>query len=57
MYRPYMDSFKKFNKNIEFIIDPFHYISYVTDAIDKVRLRIMKKFLIDDPEYKLLKRY
>ena len=57
MYKPYKDSFSRFNKNITFVVDPFHYISYVTDAIERVRVRIMKKFLTTDYEYKLLKGY
>lgn len=57
MYKPYKDCFRKFNNNIAFIIDPFHYIRYVTDAIEKIRIRTMKRFPVDSVEYKLLKKY
>ena len=57
MYRPYCDCFKKYNRNITFVIDPFHYISYVTNAIERVRIKVMKKFLVNEPEYKALKKY
>lgn len=57
MYKPYKDCFRKYNPSITFVVDAFHYISYVTDAMERVRVRIMKKFLATEPEYKLLKRY
>lgn len=57
MYKPYKEAFHSFNKDIIFIIDPFHYIRYVTDAIEKVRIKTMKRFLHEDIEYKLLKKY
>ena len=57
MYKPYKDCFRRFNKNIVFVVDPFHYVSYVVDAIERVRVRIMKNYLPSEIEYKLLKRY
>ena len=57
MYQPYMDCFKRFNKDITFVIDPFHYVRCITDAIERVRLRVMKRFLTSEVEYKLLKKY
>lgn len=57
MYKPYKDCFRKHNPSITFVVDAFHYVSYVTDAMERVRVRVMKKFLTTEPEYKLLKRY
>ena len=57
MYQPYADAFRKYNPDITIIIDPFHYIRYVTDAIEKVRRRVMRQYLSDSVEYKLLKRF
>lgn len=57
MYRPYMDCFKRRNPKITFVIDPFHYIRYVTDAMERVRVRTMKSFTHDSVDYKLLKKY
>lgn len=39
------------------VIDAFHYIRYVSDAFNKVRIRIMKQFKPSTNEYKLLKKY
>ena len=33
-----------FHKSV-FVIDAFHYIRYITDAFNKVRIRVMKSFL------------
>ena len=57
MYKPYKDCFRKYNPSITFVVDAFHYVSYVTDAMERVRVRVMKKFLTTETEYKLLKRY
>lgn len=57
MYRPYKDVFHKYCPNVIIIIDPFHYIRYVTDAMERIRVKVMKKFLNEDIEYKLLKKY
>ena len=40
-----------------FVADAFHYVRYVTDAMEKVRMRAMRKFLPSDPEYRLPKGY
>ncbi|MDD7382500.1 MAG: ISL3 family transposase [Bacilli bacterium] len=40
-----------------FVIDAFHYIRYITEAFNKVRIRVMKSFSKTSKEYKLLKRY
>ena len=45
-----------FHKSV-FVIDAFHYIRYITDAFNKVRIRVMKSFSRNSNEYKLLKRY
>ena len=44
-----------FNKAIH-IIDHFHVIKVFTDAIQKVRIRIMKNYPTDSKEYKYLKK-
>lgn len=39
------------------VIDAFHYIRYISEAFNKVRIRIMKQFDPSTNEYKLLKKY
>lgn len=39
------------------VIDAFHYIRYISEAFNKVRIRIMKQFKPNTQEYKLLKKY
>lgn len=39
------------------VIDGFHYIRYITQAFNKVRIRIQSQFNTKSKEYKLLKKY
>ena len=55
MHQPYKDVFKKFIPHAIIAIDKFHYVRYVTDAIDSVRRRIMSDYKDFEVEYKLLK--
>lgn len=55
MHQPYKDVFKKYFPHAIIAIDKFHYVRYVTDAIDLVRKRIMNRFEDFEVEYKLLK--
>jgi len=57
MYRPYKDIAMTYLPNAVIVIDPFHFIRYTVDAIEAVRIRIMKQFLETDIEYRLLKKY
>ena len=57
MYKPYKDAANKYFPNAIVIIDPFHFVRYVTKAIDSVRVRVMSAFLEVDEQYKLLKKY
>jgi transposase len=57
MHRPYRDAFRKWCPKATIAIDPFHYIRYVVDAIESVRIRAMSRFLESEPEYRLLKKH
>ena len=43
--------------NATHIIDTFHFLRYVEDAFNKVRIRIQSKFKVYSPEYRIFKRY
>jgi len=43
--------------NATYIVDAFHYLRYIEDAFNKVRIRIMNNYSTNDPRYKMLKRY
>lgn len=43
--------------NSTLVIDAFHYIRYITNAFDNVRIRIMKTFNKNDYRYKIIKKY
>lgn len=55
MHQPYKDVIKKYLPNAIIAIDKFHYVRYVTDAIDSVRKTIMGRFEDFEVEYKILK--
>lgn len=57
MYETYRSIKKKFFPNSTHIVDSFHYIRYVTDAFDSVRIRIQKEHDEKTWQYKILKRY
>jgi len=48
---------KKYFPNATYVVDCFHYLRYVEDAFNKVRIRIQKKYKTDDARYKMLKTY
>ena len=55
MHQPYKDLFKRFIPHAIIAIDKFHYVRYVTEAIDLVRKRVMNRYDDFEVEYKLLK--
>ena len=55
MHQPYKDVIKKYLPKAIIAIDKFHYVRYVTDAIDSVRKTVMGKFEEFEVEYKILK--
>ncbi len=57
MYEPYKHLATKTFHNATLVIDAFHYIRYVSEAFNKVRIRVMKSFSTNSTEYKLLKKY
>lgn len=55
MYEPYLLVTKAMFKNAKYVVDRFHYIEYVMNAVDEIRVRLQKTFGYNSKEYKLLK--
>ena len=55
MYEPYLLVQKIMFTKAKYVVDRFHYIRYVMDALDKVRIRWQKEYGEKSKEYKLLK--
>ena len=55
MYEPYLLVTKAMFKNAKYVVDRFHYIEYVMNAVDEIRIRLQKTFGYNSKEYKLLK--
>ena len=55
MYEAYRTVVKKCFPNTTHIIDTFHFLRYVEDAFNDVRIRIQSTFRKDSPQYKILK--
>lgn len=58
MYEPYLIIKKYYFKNALYVVDRFHYVRYIMDAVDNVRIRYQKKFWIENNKhyYNVLKR-
>ena len=55
MYEPYLIVTKVMFKNAKYIVDKYHYVRYIMDALDKIRRRLQDEFGYNSKEYKLLK--
>lgn len=55
MYETYLIVTKAMFKNAKYIVDRFHFIRYIMDALDDIRIRLQDKFGYNSKEYKLLK--
>ncbi|MEG0775799.1 ISL3 family transposase [Clostridium sp.] len=55
MYEPYLLVQKIMFPNAKYVVDRFHYIRYIMDALDKIRIRIEKSYSYNSKEYRLLK--
>lgn len=55
MYEPYLLVQKAMFPHAKYVVDKFHYTRYVMDALDKIRIRLQKKYGEKSKEYKLLK--
>ena len=55
MYETYLIVTKAMFKNAKYIVDRFHFIRYIMDALDDIRIRLQDKYGYNSREYKLLK--
>ena len=55
MYDTYLIVTKAMFKNAKYIVDRFHFIRYIMDALDDIRIRLQDKYGYNSREYKLLK--
>lgn len=57
MYEGYRSVKKRYFKNATHVVDGFHVSRYITDALNKVRIRVMNSYDRKTQEYKILKKY
>lgn len=55
MYEPYLLVQQIMFPKAKYVVDRFHYIRYVMDALDKVRIRLQKEYGYNSKEYRMLK--
>ena len=55
MYEPYLLVTAIMFPKAKYVVDRFHYIRYIMDALDDVRIRLQKEYGENSKEYKLLK--
>ena len=55
MYEPYLLVTRIMFPKAKYVVDRFHYITYVMDALDDIRIRLQKEYGPNTKEYRLLK--
>ena len=55
MYEPYLLVTQIMFPKAKYVVDRFHYIRYIMDALDKVRIRLQKEYGYNSKEYRMLK--
>ena len=55
MYEPYLLVQKAMFPHAKYVVDKFHYISYIMKALDDIRIRLQRNYGEKSKEYKLLK--
>ena len=55
MYETYLRITKVMFKNAKYVVDRFHYVTYIMDALDDIRIRLQKTYGYNSKEYKILK--
>ena len=55
MYEPYLIVTKVMFPRAKYIVDRFHYVEYIMDALDDIRIRVQKEYEYNTREYRLLK--
>lgn len=57
MREPYKDAFNSVLSNITIVVDRFHFVRYITLALDKIRIRVMKTYSTESIQYYVLKKF
>ena len=55
MYEPYLLVTAIMFPKAKYVVDRFHYIKYIMEALDKIRIRLQKEYGIKSKEYNQLK--
>ena len=55
MYEPYLLVTQIMFPKAKYVVDRFHYITYIMDALDAIRIRLQDIYGVRSKEYKLLK--
>ena len=55
MYEPYLLVTQIMFPKAKYVVDRFHYITYIMDALDRIRIRHQNLYFEKSQEYKLLK--
>ena len=55
MYEPYLQVQQIMFPKAKYCVDRFHYIRYIMDALDKIRIKLQKEYHPNSREYGLLK--
>ena len=55
MYEPYLLVTQIMFPKAKYVVDRFHYITYIMDAVDNIRIRLQKEYGEKSREYRLLK--
>ncbi len=55
MYEPYKLVTNIMFPKAKYVVDPFHYIRYIMEALDNIRIKLQKQFGERSKEYRLLK--
>ena len=55
MYEPYLLVTQTMFPKAKYVVDRFHYTTYIMDALDNIRIRLQKLYGNKSKEYKLLK--
>lgn len=55
MYEPYRIVTTIMFPKAKYVVDPFHCIRYIMDALDKVRIRLQDNYGYNSKEYRILK--
>lgn len=55
MYETYLIVTKVMFKNAKYIVDRFHFVKYIMEALDKIRKKLQEEYGYNSKEYKLLK--